>query len=26
LFLGLIEAACKKAGLSDKKVNLDFTN
>ena len=26
LFLGLIESACKKAGLSDKKVNLDFTN
>ncbi len=26
LFLGLIEAACRKAGLSDKKVNLDFSN
>ncbi len=26
LFLGLIEAACKKAGLSDQKVNLDFSD
>ncbi len=26
LFLGLIEAACKKASLPDQKVNLDFTN
>ncbi len=26
LFLGLIEAACKKAGFSDQKVNLDFSN
>jgi len=26
LFLGLIEAACRKAGYSDEKVNLDFTN
>ena len=26
LFLGFIEAACKKAGFSDQLVNLDFTN
>ena len=26
LFLGFIEAACRKAGLSDQLVNLDFTN
>lgn len=26
LFLGFIEAACKKAGLSDQLVDLDFTN
>lgn len=26
LFLGLIEAACRKAGLPDSKENLDFTN
>jgi len=26
LFLGFIEAACKKAGYSDQLVNLDFTN
>ena len=26
LFLGLIEAACRKAGLSDQKVNIDFTD
>jgi CTP synthase len=26
LFLGFIEAACRNAGLSDQKVNLDFTS
>lgn len=26
LFLGLIEAACRKAGLSDQKVDIDFTD
>ena len=26
LFLGFIEAACRKAGFSDQLVNLDFTN
>ena len=26
LFLGLIAAACRKAGLSDQKVNIDFTD
>ena len=26
LFLGFIEAACRNAGLSDKLVDLDFTN